>query len=84
MNSVPTLRKAVKKYIETADERVVKMVHAMLEADNETDFWDELPETVKADVKVAMKQARRGEGETHQTVMHKYKKWNTNNMVAQS
>jgi hypothetical protein len=77
MNSVPTLRKAVKKYIETADERVVKMVHAMLEADNETDFWDELPPTVKDDVKVAMEQAGRGEGKLHNTVMRKYKKWIT-------
>jgi hypothetical protein len=77
MNSVPTLRKAVKKYIETADERVVKMVHAMLEADNETDFWDELPETAKADVKTAIEQAGLGEGKPHKTVMRKYKKWIT-------
>ena len=33
MADVAILRKSVKKYIETADERVVKMVHAMLEAD---------------------------------------------------
>jgi uncharacterized protein HemY len=77
MNTVPTLRKAVKKYIETADERVVKMVHAMLEADNEADFWDELPETAKADVEIAVQQAERGEGKPHQTVMRKYKKWTT-------
>ena len=57
MSSVATLRKDVKKYIETADGRVVKMVHAMLEADKQTDLWDELPTTVKADVKIALKRS---------------------------
>lgn len=77
MDSMPTLRKAVKKYIETADERVVKMVHAMLEADSKTDFWDELPATVQADVHAAIEQADKGAGKPHQTVMRKYKKWTT-------
>jgi hypothetical protein len=77
MDSMPTLRKAVKKYIETADERVVKMVHAMLEADSKTEFWDELPATVQADVHAAIEQADKGAGKAHQTVMRKYKKWTT-------
>ena len=74
MSTVTSLRRDVKKYIETADERVVKMVHAMLEADNETDFWDELPAFVKADVKVAIKQSAQGKGKPHSEVMKKYKK----------
>ena len=77
MNSVASLRKDVKKYIETADGRVVKMVHAMLEADKQTDFWDELPTSVKADVKTALKQSEHGKGKPHREVMKKYKKWNT-------
>ena len=47
MNEVATSRKDVKRYIKTADDRVVKMVHAMLEADNKIDFWDELPTAVQ-------------------------------------
>ena len=77
MNTVASLRKDVKKYIETADGRVVKMVHAMLEADKQTDFWDELPATVKTDVKIALKQSTQGKGKPHKDVMKKYKKWNT-------
>lgn len=77
MDSVTSLRRDVKKYIETADDRVVKMVHAMLEADNEADFWDELPASVKADVKTALKQSEQGKGKPHGEVMKKYKKWIT-------
>jgi hypothetical protein len=73
MSTVATLRKDVKKYIETADNRVVKMVHAMLAADKETDFWDELPSIVKADVKSALKQSDEGKGKSHNEVMKKYK-----------
>jgi Mg/Co/Ni transporter MgtE len=72
MNNVSTLRKDVKKYIETADDRVVKMVHAMLEADNKIDLWDELPTAVQKDLKEAMKQSAQGKGKPHKEVM---KKW---------
>ncbi len=43
MNTITSLRKDVQKYIETADERVVKMVHAMLEADSKTDLLFKFP-----------------------------------------
>lgn len=77
MNEVATLRKDVKRYIETADDRVVKMVHAMLEADNKIDFWDELPTAVQKDVKEAIKQSVKGKGKPHSVVMKKYEKWPT-------
>lgn len=77
MSNVDTLRKDVKKYIETAEDRVVKMVHAMLEADNKIDLWDELPTTVQKDVKEAIQQSAQGKGKTHKEVMKKYEKWLT-------
>ena len=72
MNSVASLRKDVKKYIETADGRVVKMVHALLEADKQTNLWDELPATAKPDVKIALKQSAQGNGNPDKEVMKKY------------
>ncbi len=77
MGSVVALRKDVKKYIETADERVVKMVHAMLEADSKSDLWDELPASVQKDVQEAIKQSAKGKGKPHKEVMKKYEKWLT-------
>ncbi len=77
MANVTILRKNVKKYIETADERVVKMVHALLEADSQIDLWDELPSTVQQDVEEAIKQSAKGKGKPHDEVMKKYNKWLT-------
>ena len=77
MANVTILRRNVKKYIETADERVVKMVHALLEADSQIDLWDELPSTVHQDVEEAIKQSAKGKGKPHDEVMKKYNKWLT-------
>ena len=33
------MRNEVKKYIDTADMKVLKMVHAMLEVEKESDWW---------------------------------------------
>jgi len=39
------MRKKVKKLIDEADDRAVKMIYSMLEADrkSEEDWWDDLP-----------------------------------------
>ena len=41
------------------------------------DFWDDLPDAIKADIDVAIKQADAGELYSHEEVMEKYKKWLT-------
>jgi hypothetical protein len=75
------LKKQVITEIEKADTRVLKLIHAMLKANKEVDFWNELPEQVKRDVEAATKEAESGLGKTHEAVMSKYQKWLTNNLV---
>ena len=77
MNAVKQMRKEVKKYIDTADEKVVKMIHAMLEVDAEADWWDAMPDTVKADVELAIRQADKGEVISHEEVKKKFPQWFT-------
>lgn len=50
MKGVTALRKEVKRYIDTADVKVVKMIHAMLEVEQESDWWDELSEEAKSSI----------------------------------
>lgn len=71
------LKKQVLTEIEKADMRVLKLVHAMLKANQEADLWDELPEQVKRDVGVAIKESDLGLGKSHEVVMAKYQKWLT-------
>ena len=77
MDPVEKMRSEVKKYIDTADEKVVKMMHAMLEVDAEADWWDAMPDEVRKDVQLSIKQADGGEVLTHEQVKAKYPQWFT-------
>ncbi len=77
MQQTDLLRKQVKKYIDEAEDKTVQMVYALLEAEQQYDFWDELPEGVKADIDEAIRQADAGELIPHEEVMKKYQKWLT-------
>jgi hypothetical protein len=41
MDTIKQLRKEVKQYIDSADVKVVKMVHAMLEVEKESGWWQD-------------------------------------------
>lgn len=71
------IRKKVKKYIDEADDHVVKMVYSLLEADREDDWWDDLPKEVQKSIDKAIKELDEGKGIPHEEVMKKYKKWFT-------
>lgn len=73
--SIASLKKEVKKNIDKADERVLKMVNAMLLADQEDDWYDELPEEVKASIEKGLDDIKNGRVVSHENVMKKYKKW---------
>jgi predicted transcriptional regulator len=75
MKGVTILRKEVKRYIDTADEKVVKMIHAMLEVEQESDWWDELSDEAKTSIDKGLKDAQAGRVIPHDVVMKKYRKW---------
>jgi predicted transcriptional regulator len=43
--------------------------------DDETQYWNDLPEDIKFSIETGLKQADAGVGLPHETVMKKYKKW---------
>ncbi len=75
--SIAALKKEVKKNIDKADERVLKMVNALLLADQEEDWYNELPNEVKVDLDISLQQEKEGLLTPHADVMKKYKKWHT-------
>ena len=75
MNAEKIMRQQVKKYIDTADVKVVKMMHAMLEVDADNDWWDTMPDNVKADVEEALKESAKGTVTPHATIQKRYAKW---------
>ena len=71
------MRKKVKKFIDDADDHVVKMVYSMLESDRDENWWDDLPESVKKSILKSEKQLSDGKGIPYEVVMKKYSKWLT-------
>jgi hypothetical protein len=65
----------VKSYVDTADLKVVKMIHAMLEADADDDWWDSVPDKVKEDVEAALIESENGIVIPHAEIKRRYKKW---------
>jgi hypothetical protein len=77
MKEISTLRNRIRKYIDMADEKTLKIVYAMLEAEQEADWWDNLPPGVQRSIDKALEESRKGKGIPHEEVVKKYRKWFT-------
>jgi len=75
MNAGKGLREKVKKYVDEADDTTVKMVCAMLEAKQESDWWDELTEEVQQEIDEAIKELDAGKDIPHEKVKEMYPQW---------
>ncbi len=65
MDTLKIMRQEVKKYIDTADAKVVKMMHAMLEVDADNDWWDAMPDDAKAGEDAALQKSEKGHAIPH-------------------
>ncbi len=73
---VKELKKTAKKYIDQADERMVKVVIAMLEADQGDDpLWDELTPAQQKGIDIGLKQIEEGRTIPHAIAVKKVQKW---------
>lgn len=75
MEDINSLRKQVKEYIDVADDVTVKMVHAMLQVQQQNDWWDELPGDVQAEIDAALNEMNNGGGIAHEKVKEMYPQW---------
>ncbi|WP_179412264.1 hypothetical protein HDF19_03225 [Mucilaginibacter sp. E4BP6] len=63
-----------KRLLETDDEAVLNQIKQIFES-QEKDFWNDLPEQVKAGISRAQKQAAEGKLTSHDEVMKKYTRY---------
>ena len=63
-----------KRLLETDDEAVLLQIKEVFD-NNEKDFWNDLPEHVKAGIERGRKQAAEGKLTPHDEVMKKYAKY---------
>ena len=75
MTATEILRKTVKKQIDTADEKSLKIIQAVLDVGEEHDWWDDLSDAARSSIEQGLKEADEGKLTPHKEVMKKYKKW---------
>ncbi len=71
MNTEKIVGQKVKKYTDTADIKLVKMMYAMLEADADKLWWDTMPDRVKANVEAALIESEKGQVIAHRETQKK-------------
>jgi predicted transcriptional regulator len=75
MDEITIMKEQAKLYLDTAEEKIVRMVYAMLQVDAETDWWDDIPEGAKVSIERGMNDAEEGRVTSNADVMSKYAKW---------
>jgi predicted transcriptional regulator len=64
-----------KKIIDTQDKGIINHIKAIFDAHPEANWFESLPDDVRASVEQGIEEADRGEGTPHVEVMKKVKKW---------
>ncbi|GAA4303163.1 hypothetical protein [Compostibacter hankyongensis] len=75
MTQTEALRRKVAEYIAQADEKSLRMVQAILEIEQNHDWWDDLPSAVQDTIMAADKEISQGNGIPHEVITKKYKQW---------
>lgn len=72
---VKALKKEIKKYVNTADERLLRIMYTMLETDSQNDWWTSLPPKVKNNIEIATSQVNKGQVISQSEFLKQNKKW---------
>ena len=84
MTAIQALRKEVKQYVDSADEKALRMVKAILEIEQEEDEdesllepenWDDLPKELQLSIEQGIKDADEGRVISHDDIKKMYSQW---------
>lgn len=75
MEVTKQMRKEVKKFVDHADDKVIKIFYAVMEAEKEEDWWNDLPPEVQKEIDGALLELDKGKGMSHEKVMKKHAAW---------
>ena len=75
MSIATTKLDLAKKIIDTDDIVIINHIKAVFDTNPELNWFEELPDDVKASVTQGIIEADKGEGTPHSVVMKRVKKW---------
>jgi TRAP-type C4-dicarboxylate transport system substrate-binding protein len=75
MASVSVLKKQVKKFVDKASEKDLRMIYNLFEINKEDDWWREISKEQQKAVREAIDEADKGLVIPHSEMVKKYRKW---------
>jgi predicted transcriptional regulator len=69
------LKKQVKKFVENASERELKLIYHLFEINRQEDWWNEIDKDHQKQIKEAIKEADTGKVIPHTEMAKQYRKW---------
>ncbi|MFH7016686.1 hypothetical protein [Flavobacterium sp. FlaQc-47] len=64
----------IQELVKVEDERILEKLELVLKA-NQSDWFDELSDSEKAEIHIGLDQAEKGEFTSHEDVMKRFTKW---------
>ncbi len=75
MSETSILKKQVKKFVEKASDKDLKLIYNMFEMNKQNDWWDEIDKGHQKEIKEAVAEADKGQVIPHLEMVKKYRKW---------
>lgn len=75
MPATSVLRKQVKKFVDSATERDLKMIYNLFEIDRKEDWWDKISKEHQKAIRESISEADKGLIIPHKEMEKKYRKW---------
>jgi predicted transcriptional regulator len=75
MTASAVLKKQVKKFVDEASEKDLRMIYNLFELNKQEDWWNEIGKDHQKAIKEAISEADKGNVTPHAEMVKKYKKW---------
>jgi hypothetical protein len=75
--SINIIRQEINELMTSADDSMLREIHAILEADNAGDWWNDISDTQKASIERGLKDMEVGNVTSHEDMVKLYSKWLT-------
>ena len=75
MAATSILKKQVKRFVDRASEKELRMIYNIFEINNEEDWWGVISKEHQKAIKAAIEEADKGQVIPHSEMVKKYSKW---------
>lgn len=75
MSGTAVLKKQVKKFVDNASEKELKMIYNLFELNKQDDWWNEISKDQQKAITEAIAEADQGKVMPHAEMVKKYRKW---------